>query len=115
MNYYKLSSAYVEISGSNKADRAEIRRIGKHMVSVAMYDCVDTSRIPVYHRLFHDDFTKEIRLLLLDGDDRTIIEGEKNGTMKIIVDGGGGKNELLDNSKSVFSALNLFLLPVWIL
>jgi len=75
--FYKLSSAYVEISGSNKAERAEIRRIGKHMVSVAMYDCVDTSHIPVYHRLFHDDYTKEIRLLLLDGDDSTIIEGEK--------------------------------------
>ena len=105
--FYKLSSAYVEISGSNKAERAEIRRIGKHMVSVAMYDCVDTSHIPVYHRLFHDDYTKEIRLLLLDGDDSTIIEGEKNGTMKIIVDGGNGKNTLLDNSRSVFSTLNL--------
>jgi hypothetical protein len=106
--FYKLSSAYVEIRGSNKAERAEIRRIGKHMVSVAMYDCVDTSHIPVYHRLFHDDFTKEIRLLLLDGDDSTIIEGEKNGTIKIIVDGGNGKNTLLDNSRSVFSTLNLF-------
>ena len=109
MNSYKLSSAYIEIHGSNKAERAEIRRIGKHIVSVAMFDCVDTSHIPVYHRLFDDDFTKEIRLLLLDGDDKsTIIEGEKNGTMNIIVDGGSGKNTLLDNSRSVFSTLNLF-------
>ena len=107
-DFYTLSSAYVEIHGSNNADRVEIRRIGKHMVSVALYDCTDTSRSPVYHRLFDDDFTKEIRLLLLDGDDRTIIEGEKNGTIKIIVDGGSGKNEILDNSKTAFSALNLF-------
>jgi hypothetical protein len=61
--------------------------------------------------LFHDDFTKEIRLLLLDGDDKATIEGEENGTIKIIVDGGSGKNELVDMSKSrrVFSNLNLFV------
>ncbi|MCX6122105.1 MAG: BamA/TamA family outer membrane protein [Ignavibacteriales bacterium] len=108
--FYKLSSAYVEIHGSNKAERVEIRRIGRHMVSVALYDRVDTSQTPLYQRLFHDDFTKEIRLLLLDGDDKATIEGEENGTMKIIVDGGSGKNELVDMSKSrrVFSNLNLF-------
>ena len=107
--FYKLSSAYVEIHGSNKADCVGIRKIGRHMVSVAMYDCIDTSRMPLYQRLFHDDFTKEIRLLLLDGDDKAIVDGEENSTMKIIVDGGNGKNELVDNSKrrSVFSSPNL--------
>ncbi|MGD1044119.1 MAG: BamA/TamA family outer membrane protein [Bacteroidota bacterium] len=108
--FYKLSSAYVEIRGSNKAERAEIRRIGRHMVSVAMYDCIDTSHTPIYQRLFHDDFTKEIRLLLLDGDDIAIVEGEENSTIKIIVDGGKGKNELVDSSRSrsIFSSSNLF-------
>ena len=106
VEFYKLSSAYVEIHGSNKSDSVEIRRIGRHMVSVAMFDCGDTSHVPVYQRLFHDDFTKEIRLLLLDGDDRAIIEGEKNNTIKIIVDGGNGRNELVDRSKSrsIFSS-----------
>lgn len=108
--FYKLSSEYMEIYGSNKAERAEIRRIGRHMVSVAMYDRFDTSHIPIYQRLFHDDLTKEIRLLLLGGDDIAIVEGEENGTIKIIVDGGSGKNELVDMSKSrsIFSDLNLF-------
>ena len=108
--FYKLSSEYVDIRGSKNADFAEVRRIGRHMVSVTLFDRADTSHALVYQRLFHDDFTKEIRLLLLDGDDTAVIEGEKNGTMKIIVDGGRGNNELVDNSKSrsVFSSLNLF-------
>jgi hypothetical protein len=108
--FYKLCSAYVEIFGSKNADRAEIRRVGRHMVSVTLSDRFDTSHSPLYQRLFHDDVTKEIRLLLLDGDDQAIIDGEKIGTMKIIVDGGSGNNELTDISKSrsVFSDLNLF-------
>jgi hypothetical protein len=111
--FYKLSSAYAEIHGSNKAENAEIRKIGRHMVSVALYDRDDTSQTAVYRRLFHDDFTTEIRLLLLDSDDQAIIDGEENSTIKIIVDGGLGKNELLDMSKSrsIFSKLNLFASP----
>jgi hypothetical protein len=108
--FYKLSSEYVEIHGSNRAESVEIRRIGRHMVFVAMYDRFDNSHTPFYQRLFHDDLTKEIRLLLLGGDDKTIIEGEESGTIKIIVDGGSGKNELVDmsRSRSIFSDLNLF-------
>jgi hypothetical protein len=111
--FYKLSSEFVEIYGSNKAEHAEIRRIGRHMVSVAMYSLHDTSQTHLYQRLFHDDVTKEIRLLLLDGDDDATIEGEENGTIKIIVDGGSGKNELLNKSRSrsLFSSLNLFSAP----
>ncbi len=108
--FYKLSSEYVEIHGSNKADCADVRKIGRHMVSVTMYNCADTSHVPTFTRLFHDDFTKEIRLLLLDGDDTVIIEGEENSTIKIIVDGGNGKNNFTDISKSrsIFSSLNPF-------
>jgi hypothetical protein len=108
--FYKLSSAYVDISGSNKAERAEIRKIGRHMVSVTLYDHNDTVRIPVYQRLFLDDFTKEIRVLLLGGDDRATVEGEETSAIKIIVDGGDGINELVDKSKSrrMFTSINLF-------
>jgi len=85
----------------------EIKRIGRHMVSVVLYD---TARLPVYQRLFHDDFTKEIRILLLNGDDITAIEGEENSTIKIIIDDGEGQNEFVDKSKSrsVFTSINPF-------
>ncbi len=78
--FYKLSSAFVEIHGSNNAERAEVRKIGRHMVSVTLSDRTDTSRVPMYQRLFLDDFTKEIRLLLLGGNDIATIEGEENST-----------------------------------
>jgi hypothetical protein len=108
--FYKLSSAFVEICLSDNADRVDIRRIGRHMVSLAYSDRLDTLHKPLYQRLFHDDYTKEIRILLLDGDDVALLEGEENSTIKIIIDGGDGTNELVDKSKSrsLFASMGLF-------
>jgi len=107
--YYKLSSEYVDIRGSNKAERTEIRRIGKHLVSVAMYDRSDTLHSPFYQRFFFDDITKEIRVLLLGGDDFTVIEGEESSNIKIIIDGGEGKNVFVCKNSNSFN-LNSFSL-----
>jgi hypothetical protein len=107
--FYKLLSANVEVHGSNKAERAEIHRIGRHIVSVTIFDREDTARTQLFQRLFHDDYTEEIRILLLGGDDIITLEGEESSTIKIIIDGGDGKNELIDKTKSrnLFASLNL--------
>jgi hypothetical protein len=106
--FYKLLSANVELHGSNKAERAEIHRIGRHIVSVTIFDREDTTRTQLFQRLFHDDYTEEIRILLLGGDDIITLEGEESSTIKIIIDGGDGKNELIDKTKSrnLFASLN---------
>jgi hypothetical protein len=106
--FYKLLSANVEVHGSNKAERAEIHRIGRHIVSVTIFDREDTARTQLFQRLFHDDYTEEIRILLLGGDDIITLEGEESSTIKIIIDGGNGKNELIDKTKSrnLFASLN---------
>ncbi len=106
--FYKLLSANVEVHGSNKAERAEIHRIGRHIVSVTIFDREDTTRTQLFQRLFHDDYTEEIRILLLGGNDIIALEGEESSTIKIIIDGGDGKNELIDKTKSrnLFASLN---------
>lgn len=106
--FYKLLSANVDIHGSNKAERAEIHRIGRHIVSVTIFDREDTTRPQLFQRVFHDDYTEEIRILLLGGDDIIVLEGEENSTIKIIIDGGNGKNELRDKTKSrnIFASFN---------
>jgi hypothetical protein len=108
--FYKLSSAYVEIHLSNSADRVDIRRIGRHIASITLSDRLDSLQKPLYQRLFHTDYTKEIRILLLGGNDMAIIEGEENSSIKIIIDGGEGVNELIDKSKSrsLFASMGLF-------
>ena len=108
--FYKLLSANVEVHGSNKAECAEIHRIGRHIVSVIIFDREDTTRTQLFQRSFHDDYTEEIRILLLGGDDIITLEGEESSTIKIIIDGGGGKNKLIDKTKSrnVFASLNPF-------
>ncbi|MGD0590681.1 MAG: BamA/TamA family outer membrane protein [Bacteroidota bacterium] len=106
--FYKLLSANVELHGSNKAERAEIHRIGRHIVSVTIFDREDTTRTQLFQRVFHDDYTEEIRILLLGGDDIITLEGEESSTIKIIIDGGDGKNELIDKTKNrnIFASLN---------
>jgi len=106
--YYTLLSANVEVHCSNKAERAEIHRIGRHIVSVTIFDREDTTRTQLFQRVFHDDYTEEIRILLLGGDDVITLEGEESSTIKIIIDGGNGKNELIDKTKSrnLFASLN---------
>ena len=106
--FYKLLSANVEVHGSNKAERAEIHRIGRHIVSITIFDREDTTRTQLFQRVFHDDYTEEIRILLLGGDDIITLEGEESSTIKIIIDGGDGKNELIDKTKSrnLFASLN---------
>jgi hypothetical protein len=108
--FYKLYSSYVDINGTNQAEQVKIRRIGRHMVSVELSDLSDTSFTPSYKRLFHDDFTKEIRILLHGGNDIVNIDGEENSAIKIIVDCGEGQNEFIDKSKSrsLFSSVNPF-------
>jgi hypothetical protein len=106
--FYKLLSANVEIYGSKKAELVEIHRIGRHIVSVNIFDRRDTVRTQLFQRLFYDDYTEEIRILLLGGDDIIKLEGEERSSIKIIIDGGDGKNELIDKTKSrnIFAPLN---------
>ena len=109
--FYKLLSANVEVHGSNKAERTEIHRIGRHIVSVSIFDREDTVRAHIFQRLFYDDYTEEIRILLLGGDDIITLDGDESSTIKIIIDGGDGKNELKDKTKSrnIFASLNSLL------
>jgi hypothetical protein len=109
--FYKLLSANVEVYGSNNAECAEIHRIGRHIISVTIFNREETARTQLFQRLFYDDYTEEIRILLLGGNDIITLEGEESSTIKIIIDGGDGKNELVDKTKSrnIFASLNPLL------
>jgi hypothetical protein len=54
--------------------------------------------VPFYHRVFHTYETKEIRLILNGGDDKVVLTGEVDKSIKIYVEGGKGKDTLIDNS-----------------
>jgi hypothetical protein len=97
--FYSSASSCVEIHGSNESEYAEIRRMGKHIVALKIYNHTDFSKAPIYHRLFYDDYTEEVRVLLLGGHDTIALEGDESGTIKVIIDGSIGEYELFDKTK----------------
>ncbi len=107
--FYRLLSTNVEIHGSSKAEIVEVHRIGQHVVSITIFDRRDTVRTQIFKRMFYDDYTDEIRILLFGGGDIITLEGEESGTIKIIIDGGDGKNDLINNTRSrnLFPSLSL--------
>ena len=101
--YYKNISKYVDIYGTNKDEFVEIKRIDDHKVEVEMSKRdkkTGGKKEPVlFHRIFNDDYTKEIRIKLLDGDDYAVVKGEVNSSISVIVAGDGDKDELIDSSE----------------
>src|SRR5690606_25580319 len=54
---------------------------------------------PYLQKTFDRDDTKEIRLILRDGDDRTVVRGNVESSITVRVDGGAGTDEYVDESE----------------
>jgi hypothetical protein len=100
--YYAMISKYISIYTSDKWEYAEINRLDDDRVEVLIYkkDKISGEKKgePFFSRIFHRNDTKEIRIDLLDGDDTTLITGEVNESITVIVTGGKGKDEIIDQS-----------------
>ena len=101
--YYKNISKYVDIYGTDKDEFAEINRVDEHQVEVTISKRDKKTGMKkesvLFHRIFDDGYTKEIRIMLLDGDDYAIVKGEVNSSIPVIVAGDGDKDELIDSSE----------------
>jgi hypothetical protein len=100
--YYRNIAKYVDIKTSNENEFAEIARQGNGDVEAAVYsrdqNTGEKKDKVLYRRLFKKSETKEIRLYLLGGNDKAVLQGEKGGiTIRLI--GGTGNDEIVDQSK----------------
>jgi len=100
--YYEMISKYVSIYTSNRGEYAEINRLDNDQVEVLIYKkdkkTGGKKGEPLFTRIFHRELTKEIRIDLLGGDDTAIISGEVDRSITVIVTGGKGKDEIIDQS-----------------
>jgi hypothetical protein len=101
--YYQNLAKYVDIKTSNDDELAEITRHNNGEVEVTIYARDKTTGEKkdkwLYHRRFKKDETKEIRLYLLGGNDKAVLQGENGGiTLRVI--GGTGDDELVDQSQT---------------
>ena len=101
--YYENISKYVDIYGTDKDEFAEVNRIDDNRVEVKISKRdkkTGEKKEPVlFHRIFNADYTKEIRIMLLDGDDYAVVRGNVNSSIPVIIAGDGGKDELADSSE----------------
>ena len=101
--YYKNISKYVDIRGTDKDEYAEVNRLDDHRVEVTIYKrdkkTGEKKKSILFHRIFNDEYTKEIRIMLLDGDDYAIVKGKVDSSIPVIVSGDEDKDQLVDSSE----------------
>lgn len=110
--HYLWVSKYVDIYCSNKNEVAEVIRENNLLTSVSIFKRDKKSGKKkgnaLYARTFHNTITEDIRIHLQGGDDIATVTGEVDEGCRIIIVGGEGKDELIDQSK-VNGYFSLFL------
>lgn len=106
-NYYKLAMQYVDIYTSNKNELAEVNRLDENYTQVKIFkrdkQNGQKKNEIVYEKKFDHNFTAEIRLHMLGGDDKVIVKGETNNPVLIVVEGGKGDDEFVDSTANSFT------------
>ncbi len=102
-DYYNLINDVVEIFCSNKDDYIEVNRLSNDETEVSYYrrdkKTGEKKGKSIYHKKFDNKLTSEIRIFLMEGNDKALIEGYVDTSPLIRVVGGKGKDEFTDNSK----------------
>ncbi|MBK9099230.1 MAG: BamA/TamA family outer membrane protein [bacterium] len=100
--YYNWVSKYVDVYCSDKDEYAEIKRVNDTFTEVTIFkrdkETGNKKESIVYNRLLENSVTDELRLHMFGGDDFVIVTGEVQEGMRIIIEGGDGKDELIDSS-----------------
>ncbi len=97
-DWYRMLSRYVDVVGSDKHERFIVERRGEETeVTVYKTNKEGENRKVIYHRIIHEDDTRELRLYGLGGRDRFEIEGE--GGLYIRVIGGPGEDTFADRAR----------------
>ncbi len=110
--YYNLINKVVDIYGTDKNDIVEITRLNDSQTLVNLYDLKKKTKKKniLYHKIFDNSITDDIRIYLLSGDDKAIVKGNVDSSPLIRVIGGSGKDKLIDSSK--VNGYFLGLLPI---
>ena len=107
--YFKRINKYIDIFGTNKKDLAEVIRLNDSLTKVTLFKKKknDKKGSIFFNRIFENQYTNEIRIYLLDGNDRAIVKGKVNEAPMVEIIGGKGKDELIDSSVVYYKSASL--------
>jgi hypothetical protein len=97
--FYRHLAAEVDVHGTNLADSVHAVRL-RDTLDLAIYQR-GAADGPYFRRRFTRGATKEVRLYLMGGDDRVVLEGDANAGILVRVVSGTGDDRVTDDSHSV--------------
>lgn len=94
MDYYRFLAAGVDIPASDKKEHFELEYKDNGNIELTIRNIKKTGEDgrKLYHRTFHPELTKEIRLYGMGGDDVFELKGEKRSAIRVRMIGGEGKD-----------------------
>ncbi len=102
--YYTILAREVSITGTLEDDVIEVDRKDDGTVEISLYPRSKKGKKQkdkrFYHRVFHPDETKEIRIYGLDGNDEYQLSGKTNKSILVRIIGGSEK-DLIKNKSNV--------------
>ncbi|HJS56862.1 MAG TPA: hypothetical protein VKA01_02055 [Vicinamibacteria bacterium] len=99
LRFYARLARRVDVHGTDRADRAEVRRQSGGALEVRIALANDPGSDPYFERRFDPKETEEIRLYLYGGDDAIRTSGPAGGPIRVRVISGKG-DDLLDDGAS---------------
>jgi hypothetical protein len=101
LEYYLVLAETVNILGSNKSERFEVKRLNDNETLVTVYKLAENGEKvdKIYERLFKTGQTKEIRLYGFGGYDEFFVEGEVRRGITVRIIGGEGPDLIEDRSR----------------
>ena len=101
--YYELLYDVADIYGTNESEYFEINRINDNEVEVIIYLKDESTGLKsgaqIFQRTYNSGITNEIRIYLLDGKNKAVVEGVVDNSILVRIIGGSDRDELIDNSK----------------
>jgi hypothetical protein len=101
--YYRFIAREVDVVGSKKKERFEIKKLNENETSLNLYKIDkegNEKKEPFYSRVFNADETKEIRVYGLSGKDVYDVSGDANNTIKIRIIGGTDEDSIIKASST---------------
>ncbi len=100
LKYYRFISKEVDVLGSNENEKFTLTAVNDSLVlTVYSYRKNADTNFVMYHRIFDQKVTKEIRLYGFNGEDKFEIDSNLHSTIRIRMIGGRGNDSFFIKSR----------------
>ncbi len=101
-DFYERINKIVDIYTTAKDDYVFVNRISDEQTSVTVFkrdkSTGEKEGKYLYHKIFDNNLTSEIRIYVLDGDDYTLLKGDVDCSPLVRIIGDEGKDTFIDSS-----------------